>query len=320
MTKQKSFYQFDKDTGFWGVPNLSQDYVSELNTTPIQISNNQYGIRDSGGYNNKLTNNIVIIGGSHSWGAGITTEQRYSEILAGRLSRQVINMAQASLGIDQICIAIMKKTQKFNPKIIVIEQYPWAVLRISNNYVNGYIKPSFSLDSNDDLELSKVPFLAKYKAIRQAIGEYRSYKKQLSEYQSGIDLSVYDPRLDPIFLSWKSAHYSHMYKLLEKIIIIIKDYCQSNNIKLIFALGTLHQQFKEGGEQKTLLIDYDLPRDKLQIILDKLNIDYIDTKDVMLSNHTQNDPVVFRDGHINAKGHRIFADLIEGILKEKKWV
>lgn len=320
MSKQKSFYQFDKDTGFWGVPNLSQDYVSELNRVPVQISNNQYGIRDSGRYNDNLTDNIVTIGGSHSWGAGIDTEQRYSEILAGRLSRQVINMAQASLGIDQICIAIMKKTQQFNPKIIVIEQYPWAVLRINNNYVNGYIKPSFSLDSNDNLELTKVPFLAKYKAIRQVIGEYRSYKKQLSEYQSGIDLSVYDPMLDPVFLSWKSAHYSHMYQLLEKIIIIIKDYCQSNNIKLLFALGTLHQQFKEGGQQKSLLIDYDLPRDKLKTILEKLNIDYIDTKDAMLSSHTQDDPVVFHDGHINAKGHRIFADLIEGILKEKKWV
>ena len=40
----------------------------------------------------------------------------------------------------------------------------------------------------------------------------------------------------------------------------------------------------------------------------------------MLSSHTQDDPVIFYDGHINAKGHRIFADLVEGILKEKKWV
>jgi len=320
MSKQKSLYQFDKDIGFWGAPNLSQDYVSDLNSTPIQLSNNKYGIRDSVEYNDKLTNNIVIIGGSHSWGAGVEAEQRYSDILAERLSRQVINMAQCSLGIDQICVAIMKKTQQLNPKIIVIEQYPWSVLRIGNNYVNGYIKPSFSLDSNDNLELTKVPFLAKYKAIRQAIGEYRSYKKQLSEYQSGIDLSVYDPMLDPIFLSWKSAHYSYMYKLLEKIIIVIKDYCQSNDIKLLFALGTLHQQFKEGGQKKSLLIDYDLPRNKLQTILNKLNIDCIDTKDVMLSSHTQDDPVAFYDGHINAKGHRIFADLIEGFFKEKKWV
>jgi hypothetical protein len=320
MSKQKSFYQFEKDTGFWGVPNFSQDYVSDLNIEPVHISNNKYGFRDSDEYNDKLRNNIVIIGGSHSWGAGIANEQRYSDILAGRLRRQVINMAQCSLGIDQICIAILKKTQQFNPKIIVIEQYPWSVLRICNNNVNGYIKPYFSLDSNDNLELSKVPFFAKYKAIRQAIGQYRSYKKQLSEYQSGIDLSIYDPMLDPIFLSWKSAHYSYMYKLLEKIIIVIKDYCQSNNIKLLFALGTLDQQFKDGGEKKSLLIDYDYPRDKLQTILNRLNIDYIDTKDVMLSSHTQEDPVIFYDGHINAKGHRIFADLVEGFLKEKKWV
>ena len=56
MLKQKSFYQFDKDIGFWGVPNLSQDYVSELNSKPMKIFNNKFGIRDSGEYNEKLTN------------------------------------------------------------------------------------------------------------------------------------------------------------------------------------------------------------------------------------------------------------------------
>ena len=322
MTKQKSFYQFDNDMGFWGVPNLSQDFVSELNSNPIRISNNQYGIRAVGEFDKSENNNIVVIGGSHSWGAGIETEQRYSEILSKRIDRQVINMGQASLGIDQICIAVMKKIQDFNPKILVIEQYPWAVLRIGNNYVNGYIKPSFSLDGKGNVKLKKVPSIAKYKVIRQVMGGYRSYKKELNEHQSGINLSDgYNPMTDPVFLAWKLSHYVYMYELLEKIIIIIKDHCQKNNIKLLFVLGTLHQQFKEIEQsQKSSLIDYELPKKKLQAILNKLSVEHIDTTNSMLSSHTQDDPVVFHDGHINTKGHRIFANMIEDTLKDKKWI
>ena len=40
----------------------------------------------------------------------------------------------------------------------------------------------------------------------------------------------------------------------------------------------------------------------------------------MLEQHSIDDPVIFEDGHINIKGHKIFANLIEGKLKQKKWL
>ena len=322
MVKHKSFYKFDKDIGFWGAPNLSQNYTSELNDNPTLVTNDKHGIRTNNTYNYQYHDSIITIGGSHSWGAGVITEQRYSEILANKLNRQIINMGQASLGIDQICVAIMKKTKLYNPKIIIVEQYPWAVLRITNNYVNGYIKPYFSLNSNHKIQFKKVPKIAKYSLIRKIIGNYRSYKKQLNEYQSGIDLeTTYDPMLDPIFLSWKYSHYAYLYQLLEKILVIIKDYCQENNIKLLFTLGVLYQQFKSlNYPNKSKLINYNAPKKQLRHILEKLNIDYIDTTDTMISQHSTDDPVIFHDGHINAKGHQILANLIEGKLNSKQWV
>ena len=322
MKNNKTPYQFDKDIGFWGIPYFSQGLTSVMDGEQIMVKNDQYGCRSISPFKTDHKDTIVTIGGSHSWGAGIETDQRYSEVLEQNIGKCVVNIGQASLGMDQICIAIMRKSEKYKPKIIIVEQYPWAVLRVTQNYVGDYIKPFFYLDSNKKIQLKKVPWFAKYRFIRVIIRNYRLYKKQLSEFQSGIDLSLsYDPMLDPMFLSWKTNHYLYLYELLEKILVIIRDYCRKNDIKLLFTLGTTHQQFVEiDYDNKSSLIDYSLPRKKLINILDSLAIDYLDTTDSMLKEHSLSDPVIFEDGHINIKGHKILAELIQQRLQDNKWL
>ena len=315
----KSLYVFDKYTGFWGMPNIERFVQTDLRDEPIKVSHNSDGNRDDEIINIDSRGSIVVIGGSHSWGGGLDKNQRYSDLLASRIDRQVINMGHASLGIDQACIAIMKKTSKYNPKIIVLEQYPWAVIRILNGYVNGYIKPLFSIDDTGNLKLKKVPRIMSFPFARKVLGSYYAFKKELQEYRSGIDLqSNYDPLTDPIFLYWKINHYDYLYTLLEKILVVIRDYCRQHNIYLLLALGAIHQQFI--GRNNSKLIDYELPRKKLAEILEKLEINYIDMTDEMMKNHTDEAPVIFHDGHINAKGNDVFANVIESELKLRGWV
>jgi len=315
----KSMYTFDSDTGFWGMPNIKRSVQTDLRDEPIDVEHNSDGNRNDEVAGIDSKGSIVVIGGSHSWGGGLDKEQRYSELLASKLNRQVINMGHASLGIDQACIAIMKKTSKYNPRVIVLEQYPWAVIRILSGYVNGYVKPLFSIDETGNLKLNKVPRIMKFPLARRFLGSYYSFKKELQEFRSGIDLqNSYDPLTDPIFLYWKINHYDYLYELLEKILIVIRDYCRQENIHLLLALGAIHQQFI--GARNSALIDYDLPRIRLKNILDKLEINYVDMSGEMIKNHTETNPVIFHDGHINAKGNDIFAEVLINEIKSKGWV
>lgn len=315
----KAFYKMDPDVGFWGVPNIKRYVQTDLKSDPMFVSHNSDGNRGEEIIEIDPKGTIVTIGGSHSWGAGVDYGERYSELLSERTGKQVINLGHASLGIDQICIAIMKKSQKYNPRVIVVEQYPWAVIRILSGYVNGYVKPVFSLDKEEQLVLKKVPAIVKFSLGRKLVGSYYSFKKELQEFRSGIDLqNNYNPLTDPIFLYWKIKHYDYLYKLLKKIIIVMRDYCRQQNIKLIFSLGAIHQQFV--GSNRSDLIDYNLPRNRLIEILDDIGVPYVDMTKALIAANNENDPVIFHDGHINVKGHDVFSQILQDELENRCWI
>jgi|SaaInlStandDraft_5_1057022.scaffolds.fasta_scaffold31365_1 hypothetical protein len=319
LRSARSAYQFDMELGFWGVPGFNERVETGIGEKKINVSLNSDGDREKEITEIDKNGSIVVIGGSHTWGVGIEDGRRYSDILAKKINKQVINMGKASFGIDQICMVITNKMIKYNPRIVIIEQYPWAILRILNHYMGRYVKPYFKLDSNGELQLVKVPKIAKFRYMRILSGAFLSYIKELKEFRSGISIKDnYDPMNDPIFQSWKLAHYDYMYKLFREILLTTKSYCDEKNIKLLFVLGTIHQQFV--GVEKSELIDYDLPKTKIKDILDDLNIDYVDTKDELLKNHSIEDPVIFDDGHINSKGNNIFASVILKKLKKLSWL
>lgn len=314
-------YQFDHHMGFWGRPSLriNLNYGPEQLSETVEVRHNADGNRDSELSDNQVEKSIVCLGGSHTWGGGVQQELRYTDRLAKKIQRRVVNMGHCSLGLDQVCLAILNKSSKYRPEIIVIEQYPWAVHRILNNYVNGYIRPYFYLNVHNEIKLRKLPALAKYKIFRSLIGSYYAFRKEFREFQLGINIkNEYDPKTDPIFLYWKVRQYDAMYSLLDKILAVIADYCRQNGIKLLFALGAIHQQF--GPVSKSELVDYDLPHKRLIECLNKNKIEYIDMTDAMISAHSEQSPVIFSDGHINSKGHEVFSEELYKSFLEKGWI
>jgi hypothetical protein len=314
-------YAFDPILGFWGIPNLKKRVRFEQRLdVDIEVVHNGEGIRDTFFKSLDSQGVILCLGGSHTWGGGVNQGERYSDLLARRTGRQVINMGHCSFGIDQVALTILQRTKDYNPKIIVVEQYPWAVVRILRNCLeSGFIKPSFFLDVHGQLKLRKVPWIARFGLFRRLIGWFNAYKKELGDFRGGVDLKEgYDPLVDPMFLHWKTNHYDYLYALLEKIIFVIRDYCRQNKIHLLFSLGAIRQQFS--GPSKSKLIDYDLPRKRLKNILERSGVSYIDVADVMLKEHSENDPVIFYDGHINVKGHDIFATALQKDLENRGWI
>ena len=316
-TGDTTFYQFDPLLGFWGVPNIERE-IENLGTT-ITIRHNDYGNRDYPFDPSKKEKTILCLGGSHSWGAGIELNQLYTSRLAEQTGKRGLHLGQCSLGMDQICVLILEKAKFYNPTTIIIEQYPWALHRILSTYVNGYVKPYFYLDADKKLQLTKVPKLMRFPFFRRILGSFHSYRKELQEFKGGIDLkSDYNPANDPVYLYWKLQYYEYMYLLADKILNVLRDFCRQNNIKLLFALGTVLQQF--GPQSKSKLVDYELPKKKLIMLLDKHQIPYVDTSTDMLGEHSTQDPVIFSDGHINAKGHSVFAKVLQKDLQARGWI
>ena len=306
-------YQFDSKMGFWGIPNI------KIKLDYADVTHDADGNRNFKSLIESPEKPILCYGGSHTWGGGVEQSLRYTDLLEAESGKPVVNIGHCSLGLDQICLAIINSSAKYNPEIIVIEQYPWAVHRILNNYVNGYVRPYFYLDSKKILKVKTVPFLAKYKIFRRLIGSYYAFRKEFREFCLGLNIkNEYNPLTDPIFLYWKTRQYDYMYELAEQILLVMCEYCRKNKIKLLFALGAIKQQFEVPS--KSELIDYALPKKRLIELLESQGIEYVDISSYLLQAHSEKDPVIFPDGHINVKGHRIFAEVIHKTLLDKEWI
>lgn len=302
-------YQYHRLFGFWGIPNIKKNILCPtIIDEEFEVIHNEQGNRDKPV--GDIEKSILCMGGSHTWGAGIDQNSRYTDFLQNKIDHAtVLNLGHCSLGLDQICIYILKKSLVHRPTAIVIEQYPWSVTRVLNNYVNGYLRPHFYLDKNNRLKLNKINWLSKFKIIRRLIGSAYQFKKDLLEFKFGIDLTNrYNPLRDPIFLYWKANYYDYMYTLTDKILSVIRDFTTQNQIKLFFAVGAILQQFS--GKSKSDLVDYDLPKKRFIHLLEKNRIEYIDLSIPMINSHSEKSPVIFSDGHMNQRGHEIFSEHI----------
>lgn len=316
-----TFYQFDAQMGFWGVPNMEKEVsFQQRPEVPVRVKHNSDGNRDEEIEVGENEKSIVCFGGSHTWGGAVDQEARYTNRLGEIMARKVVNMGHCSLGLDQVCLSVLQKSSKYKPEIIVIEQYPWAVHRVLNNYVNGYVRPHFVIDNKGKLRLQQVSSLAKIPFFRNIIGNFFAFRKEFTEFKAGINLKNTSGGtfVDPIFVSWKTRHYDYMYEIIDRILVVIRDYCYQHKIKLLFGLGAIQQQF--GPESKSDLVDYDLPRKRLIELLEKNKINYVDMTDAMLKEHTQADPVIYDDGHINAKGHDLFAKVLYREFVKLNWI
>jgi hypothetical protein len=314
------FYQYDPLLGFWGIPNMERDVsFIGMNEGYVRVRHNEEGNRDKPIRREKSGKTVLCLGGSHTWGAGVEQDRRYTEYLEEQCRCQVLNLGHCSLGLDQICLVILNKADAYKPDVIVVEQYPWAIHRVLNTYVNGYTRPYFRLDETGALKLQKMSPLSRFKIFRRIIGSFYTFRKELREFKAGIEFGHgYDPWSDPIFLYWKIPYYDYMYNLVDRILAVMQDVCRQKGIHLLFGLEAIMQQIHR--KSPSALVDYELPHKRLKALLEKNRIAYVDASSTMLVENRADDPVVFADGHMNDKGHRLFAEELHKDMVKRGWL
>ena len=106
-----TFYQFDAQMGFWGVPNMEKEVsFQQRPEVPVSVKHNSDGNRDEEMILGANEKSIVCFGGSHTWGGAVDQEARYTNRLSEILNRKVVNMGHCSLGLDQVCLSVLQKS------------------------------------------------------------------------------------------------------------------------------------------------------------------------------------------------------------------
>lgn len=315
-----TFYRYHPRFGFWGIHNIEMDVSFRLRPDVyIRCRHNSEGNRDKPLSPGRMKNPILCLGGSHTWGVGVEQENRYTDVLEQMTGRPVLNLGHCSLGLDQICIVILETAEHYRPSAIIVEQYAWAIHRVLSPYVIGYTRPYFYIDAGGNVKLKKMPSLTRFKTCRKLIGAFYGYRNELREFKAGINLKEdYDPWTDPIFLLWKVSYYDHMYRLVDKILQVMQDFCTQKGIHLLFGLEPIMQQFHR--KSPSALIDYDLPQKRLLSVLEKNRVPAVNMLAAMQREHSADDPVIFQDGHMNSKGHLVFAAEVKKAMESRGWI
>jgi hypothetical protein len=306
-------YQFDRDYGFWGTPGFSQEIYYKEYGKSILVRHDDLGNRNtysSRTADNKKSEKILFLGGSHTWGAGVGNSETYPALIESRSGLSCLNYGHCSFGVDQMVLVLLKKLTNLSVKTVVMELHPWVVHRILRKSAIGYPKPYFSFEG-DELRLHQVPTISKVPLVRRYLSEYAEFEKNLREFQAGLDLNATATKRsnDPLFNVWDQGYYANMYCLISKLLLIARDVCEQNGSRLMIVLGPTVQELLH----EPLAYDYvnpSIPRRRLKALMDNANIHYLDLEPKFELLGGDKDPGLFSDGHINNRGHQIFAEEI----------
>ena len=299
-----SFYEFHNVYGFWGKKNINKSVsFPQSGEKMIKVSHNSIGIRENEIPEKSSKKRILALGGSHTWGAAINSEDRYTNILNKLTDYEFLNFGHCSLGLDQINIFIKNESLSYQPDLIFIEQYPWSIHRILNNYVNGYIRPHY-VKNKQGIIFKKISYFHNFKLFRKITGNYLAFKKDFNEFSNDIVIGNKSGNVDPIYKYWTQFFYEDMYEICNYIIKQINKFCIKNGIKLVFLVNAVREEVFDISLSK--LINFSIPRTKLIDLLEENSINYIDLSQSMIT-HNKKETVMFSDGHINEVGNNLIA-------------
>ena len=309
----RNFYHFDKNYGFWGIPNVNRLIDYPEYGKKVTIFHDAEGNRTTDPDEKLLkatTKPILFLGGSHTWGAGVENSETYPALIQQLTGLDCLNYGHCSFGLDQMALVALRKMRVIKPQAVVIELHPWVIHRVLRKTALGFPKPYFFLEDHN-LKLRKINQVSMLPIIRYLISNYLNFDKQYKEFVSKIDLgdTSTHPLNDPLFKIWNQNYYSYLYELLEKIIVTIRDEAAINSIQLIFVLGPTKQELM-AKKRKIGLVNPAMPRRRVKAILEANSVNFIDMYPNFEALKGSSDNGMFMDGHINNYGHEIFANRI----------
>lgn len=306
----RAMYQFDSRYGFWGTPFFDKEVFYPEFGKSVRVIHDEFGNRSTlNELDQRPRENVLFLGGSHTWGAGVDNVDTYPAIFEAKSAFKTQNFAQCSLGLDQMFLILKNELKNLQPTFVFLELHPWVIHRILRKSAIGFPKPYFSVTNN--YEYQKLSKLMRFNVFRKISAKYREFVKGYEEYLAGIKLDLtLNEFNDPIFHLWKQKYYNPMYALAENLFSLINKESLRCGSKLIVVLGPTLQELKN-NEINLEIINFSLPRNKLIEILKGLNIEFIDfLPDFSQLGPNKIDQVMFKDGHLNETGHELVATKI----------
>lgn len=331
---QVNFLQQDEILGWENKPNF--EGIRETREFKTHIKINSKGLRDEN-YDYKKpdgTKRIVVLGDSFTVGPQVEENELFTEVLENDLLKnvQVINTGVLGYGSYQELIFLKNEGVKYNPDLIVVAFY------IENDILDnmgGNNRPTFVFDNNRERALTNattnvpVPrkenvtlFLVFKKHIKKHIKKHFHSYTFISMKIRRMDpnlfnvfkkIGIVDKRTTPLgeqalkrSLELNSTGWNLTKAILNEIILVAEANNSKTMILIIPSRGQVNKNWD--SEINGALVEF----------CKEENISVLDLLPEFREHAKNGEQLYFKiDGHWNAKGHKLAAELLNNKLIEE---
>jgi lysophospholipase L1-like esterase len=257
---------------------------------------------------------ILMLGDSNTFGYGVEEEERFSDLLEGRLPRnhEVLNLGVFGYGTDQEALLFEQEGLGYQPDIVVLG-FSAGDLSINMNSINaGYPKPFFRKEGDGlTLHNTPVPRSSPYMRSRSRVSPVKSRLYRHSHLYRLI-LTRFALFNKYMFNSVPEMSGEEGMDTTVAIIKRLDALCRKNGCRLAVLLIS-HETWVAAESRRGARVGY---YPALSQILPRLGIPVIDPSGVFAHRYGQgeklflpNDPV-----HLNARGNGLAAEALHNGL------
>ena len=340
----------DETLGWIHKPNTEGIFASSEFTTHIKI--NSKGLRDREYNYNKPDGikRIIVLGDSQTEGWGVEDGERFTEVLEDSLLKdvQVINMGVWSYGNDQELLTLKNEGVKYNPDLVIVAFSCNDIVDNMNSDNNMFV-----LNADNELILTNISVSRKSDASDNQNNLFvtfqRFFQKYSHTYHFAFNRLLTNPigknllvtliaklGLTEIYTQWYNL-FSNTYtpevqygcNLTKAILKEIDVVAKENNAKTLIVLTTRQFQvyydtWREAAGKvgiTTQFCNISKPNDLIVEFGKKNDILVLDLLPEFRE-HAENGEQLhfYKDGHWNANGHKLAAELIYDKLIEEQLI
>ena len=298
-------FQYDELLGWANRPN-SETIFAMTGEFETHVNINSKGLRDREYDYDKPEGikRIVALGDSYTWGFGVEANERFTEVLEDELLKniQVINMGVSGYGNDQELLLLKNEGLKYHPDLVLVAFCGNDPADNCNTHHSFYYKPLFILNENKELVLTNVPVPRNELSLFESLKVYLYFHSHTIHFfgdriMAGKYKFTKDQFIDP--MNDRPVSTQERYNLTTAILKEIDTVAKTNNAKTLIVIVTVL------GRQRDILAEFGKEN----------NIPVLD-----LSESVAGEQLCLHEGHWNAAGHKLVAELIYDKLIEEQLI
>ncbi len=262
---------------------------------------------------------ILFLGDSFTIGYGIDRSMRFMDVIKHRLppEYEMINMGMWGFSTDQEFLVLEEKGLEYNPDVVVLSMFldDLFCCRLVSLNDGLYVKPRFSLDAEDDLELGNVPVPGNrsrsllLNVALSAVGRFRNRMEVGAGFLSKGWYSVFDKD----FLEQKGYHLG--FRLLREIYLTSKAHHAKFLLVIVPWKDQVHRhEIAARGQGWAGIpaerLDLSVPQEMVNAYCEKTGIPVLDLLPVFTNHHAPDTLFFKEDFHWTEAGHRLAAEQI----------